>query len=405
MRLVAICCAVACALGGIVRADKRGDAERYFAYGEKAYRAQSFGAAAANFERAYAALALPEIAFSAAQAHRRQYRVDHDPKHVKRAIELYNKYLEAFKEGHRVADAADALEELDRELAKLVRAGAKMDGLVDKPRTWVGIDVSFGADETRHAMHEVADAPATQGGAASAWIDGKQVKLFEEVDVKPGEHELRAEADGYVASRKIVAIGDGQGQLFTLELAPKPARVAIRAERGTQIALDGRAQGAAPMPPLDVPAGKHVLGFAHLGRVPVVRELVVRRGQELALDGKLAMTTRRRVVPWIVGTASGLAVVAAVSGIAAAVLTHDAWVLERRFNAGNAQPSDLASYHDDQQWRDWSRATAIGTGVTAVLLGGLAALLFYTDNPSPERARVMPAVAPGGVGVSLTGRF
>ena len=70
--------AIALVLGsvGLAAADNRVDAERYFRNGEKAYRAQNFEGAAANFEEAYKALAIPEIAFSAAQAYRRQYRVD-----------------------------------------------------------------------------------------------------------------------------------------------------------------------------------------------------------------------------------------------------------------------------------------------------------------------------------------
>ena len=52
-------------------------------------RRQDFAAAATDFEQAYKALPLPEIAFSAAQAYRRQYQVDAKPSHVARAIELY----------------------------------------------------------------------------------------------------------------------------------------------------------------------------------------------------------------------------------------------------------------------------------------------------------------------------
>ncbi|MEO8552544.1 MAG: hypothetical protein ABI678_21350, partial [Kofleriaceae bacterium] len=45
-------------------ADDRQTAERYFRAGSVAYSAQSFAAAAADFDEAYKAMPIPEIAFS-----------------------------------------------------------------------------------------------------------------------------------------------------------------------------------------------------------------------------------------------------------------------------------------------------------------------------------------------------
>lgn len=84
-------------------------AERHFHAGERAYKAQNFGAAAANFEEAYKALPLPEIAFSAAQAYRRQYRVEPKLEHARRSVELYRVYLDQVKTGGRVGVAADSI--------------------------------------------------------------------------------------------------------------------------------------------------------------------------------------------------------------------------------------------------------------------------------------------------------
>src|ERR1044071_6371401 len=69
-------------------------AEQYFRAGAKAYAAQNFAAAVANFDEAYKALPLPEIAFSAAQSYRRLYRLDPQPQYVRRAVELYRAYLD-----------------------------------------------------------------------------------------------------------------------------------------------------------------------------------------------------------------------------------------------------------------------------------------------------------------------
>src|SRR5262245_17667713 len=97
------------ATGAPARADNRGEAERYFRAGAKAYAAQSFAAAAADFDEAYKQLPLPEIAFSGAQAYRRLYRVEPKPEYLKRAVELYRVYLDKVKTGGRVGDAADSL--------------------------------------------------------------------------------------------------------------------------------------------------------------------------------------------------------------------------------------------------------------------------------------------------------
>ena len=51
----------------------------------RAYAAQNFEAAAADFYEAYKALAMPEIAFSAAQAYRRLYRIDREQRQRKMA--------------------------------------------------------------------------------------------------------------------------------------------------------------------------------------------------------------------------------------------------------------------------------------------------------------------------------
>jgi hypothetical protein len=57
----------------------RQEAEQFFRAGERAFKNNSFQAAAEMFERAYATLPLPAIAFSAAQAYRLQYALDADP--------------------------------------------------------------------------------------------------------------------------------------------------------------------------------------------------------------------------------------------------------------------------------------------------------------------------------------
>ena len=89
----ALCLLFLMCLARPAAAEDRAEAERFFRLGADAYKEGKFDAAAANFDRAYEHLKAPEIAFSAAQAHRLQhqarrlqYPADHDAAHLKRAV-------------------------------------------------------------------------------------------------------------------------------------------------------------------------------------------------------------------------------------------------------------------------------------------------------------------------------
>src|SRR5262245_1021118 len=164
-------------LAGVAHADDKTEAERYFRAGAKAYTAQNFAAAVADFEEAYKALPLPEIAFSAAQSYRRLYRIDPQPRHVARSVELYKVYLDKVKTGGRVGDAADNLAEMERELDKLKARGAKLvDKEVEHTRLGVTVNIGDRAPEA-NMLREIADAT---GDAALAGvhvtIDKKRVE-------------------------------------------------------------------------------------------------------------------------------------------------------------------------------------------------------------------------------------
>src|SRR6185312_12505772 len=169
-----------------------------------AFAAQNFGAAATDFDEAYKALPLPEIAFSGAQAYRRLYRIDSKPEYVKRAVELYRIYLDKVKTGGRVADAADNLADMEHELDKLEHEGAKF-GSTESSHTRLGVSVTTGGDAG--AVTEIGDATGTQTRGLHATIDGKDVEPFALVDVDAKEHTLAATADGYLpAEKKVVAV-------------------------------------------------------------------------------------------------------------------------------------------------------------------------------------------------------
>jgi hypothetical protein len=379
-------------------------AERHFRAGAKAYAAQSFAAAAANFEEAYKVLPLPEIAFSAAQAYRRLYRIDRQPQHVRRAVELYRAYLDQVKIGGRVGDASDNLAEMERELDRLEALGARTR-MTATPQTRLGVSVSLASPGLAREAHqvgalaEIADVTGELFEGVTVQLDGQRIEPFALVEVAPGDHVIAVTAEGYLPVEKRQRAIDGVSSLVEVELVPRPARVAIRTERGARISIDGR---VAAGPTLELPAGTHRLAITRRGRLAWSHELDVGRGDELVLDAPLVKTARRRAVPWVLGGAGVLAFGAAGSTIGAVIADGRASELQARLAAGNAPPSDGDAYDRERDRRDRFRTSALVLGGAALIAGVAGGALYWFDTPPTH---VAPVVGPGTVGVSAVGRF
>ncbi len=381
------------------RADDRAAAERLFRAGEKAYQAQNFLAAAQDFDHAFAALPLPEIAFSAGQAYRRQYRVEPKVDYALRAVELYRKYLDKVHIGGRVADAADALAEMQHEVDRLVKAGAKVSPEVAAESTQLGISVGLGDTGRGGGTHEIEDAVVRGGPQITVTIDGKRVEPYAPNNVVPGDHAIHVEAPGYAPIDKHEAVIQGTSTMREIELVPLPAHVAIDTEANARLAIDGRPAGSAPHAPLELAAGKHLIAITHRGREPIARELVVTNGQEVALHEPLAMTTRRRTVPWVIGSAAGLGVLTLSFALGALHFDHDASGDLAQIRQGNASASVLQSYDDARSHRDELTTGMWISGGAALVTAAIGGALYFFDNPSEVH------VVPFGAGAGITARF
>jgi hypothetical protein len=362
-------------------------AERHFHAGERAYKAQNFGAAAANFEEAYKVLPLPEIAFSAAQAYRRFYRVEPRLEYARRAVELYRAYLDQVKTGGRVGIAADSIGEMQREVDKLVAAGAPAAQAAEVERTRLG--VSPDADDVK----------------LTTSIDGKPVPPFQMMDVEPGPHVVRVEAEGYRTYEATERVVKGASMVAEVVLQPRPARVAIETEAGARVRVDGRLVGTAPLAAFDLPAGKHLVTLVRSGRVAVSRDIAVARGQEVKLAAPLEKTARRHAVPFV---ATGAVLLAgfSLSGLAFALLEDSrADAQLKAIRVGDQRPEAADRYDQLITRRNEVLTGTIITGGISLAIGGIAAALYWTDRPSDEDVRVAPAIGAGGAGVTVLGRF
>ncbi len=390
-------------LSSAAHADKK-LAAAYFRAGEKAYLAQNFEAAAENLDAAFKELPAPELAFSAAQAYRRAHRVKSNVAHVARSIELYKFYLSKVTEGGRVADAADNVGEMERELVTL--GGVKAAAPVEQ-KTRVALTVTLIGLDTAVAMRELEDRRASTAPQITAVtrLDGVVVKPDQMIEVTPGPHVVRAEAPGFAPLERTHDVAAGKSELVELELQPLPAKLSITTEKGARVSVDGRGIGTAPVAPVELPAGRHTFTIIRTGREPVAREVVLERGQSLTVNEKLAPTERRRAVTWMIVGGGVLALFTTTTAIAA---IHEDGVAEghlRELAVGNQDPALRNSYASARDLRNQLRTSAYIAGAATITVGIVAVALYYFDNPSAEGLRVTPIATSTGGGAALIGRF
>ena len=354
--------ALAAATPRAARADAKHDAEALFRVGQQAFDAAQYDHAADAFEQAYDKLALPAIAFSAAQAERLQYFADHQPRRLARAIELYHLYLTGEPDGPRRGDAITLLAQIEPLLGAMKAAGA------------LG-DMEPVAKET--SMMVVADVPG-----ARATIDGGEPAATPLTrDVAPGDHAIVVTADGYEPFEITQpALPD---HMFPVEahLVAKAAHLVVRASDGAHVSIDGRLAGDAPLAALEVPAGSHLVAVWSRGHDPFQREVKLARGATLQLDAALPATTQRKVARWLLVGGGVAAAVAVVSGVAALSADSDASSLLAKLRAGNAPADTVTAYQNARDSRDARATTAEvfgGIALTAALTG---VALYLFDEP------------------------
>ena len=416
-RVVVVVCVLLAAIAPAYAEDKA-SAEQLFRIGADAYRAGNFDAAASNFDRAYELFAAPEIAFSAAQAHRLQYQADRNPTHVKRAVELFEAYIANAPGGGKRKDALAHLERLRDVLAKLEASGAKVAAVVPQtPAVYVSVPI--------------VNALIT--------VDGKAVERYTSIEVEPGEHVVAVSADGYFPEQRRIPVAKGQ-VIVPIELKPRPAMLAITSEPGARVVVDGRPAsrseakrlgvGTLPASPvgrgatpgvasprnttrstLEVAPGKRFVTVYARGRELATRELELAPGQELTLDVPLHATTRRRAVPYVAAGA-GVLLVGTLAAATVAVAADFA-AADLRDSSGALDAADSARYEQLRERRGSFRTVGFLAGAATLAGAGVALWMYYADTPSSDDLgrpveRANGGFAPiilGGLGLGYAGGF
>ncbi len=371
------------------QADNRADAERLFRAGEQAFNASQYIEAAQAFERAYEKLALPSIAFSMAQAYRLQYFVDKDARWLKRAVQLYRQYISTLKTGGRRADAVANLAELEPILGR-IEARGKVEAVVVEQKTKLLV---------------------TSQVEAQVSIDGGELQPLPLAKELPaGKYKIVVQAEGYFPFREDREVFEGQFRVVEVVLKPKPAVVAIQAESGAAISIDGRPVGATPLKPVEVSEGRHFMTISRRGRLAYSREFVAKRGEAISIEASLAMSGQRKAALVTMGGSGLLFLVGGGFALAALRADTDASdILKQADQGGGLTPSQLGSYEEARTHRNDRLTTVYGVLGAATVTTVVGVLLFYMDSPEPESPEpgsltLLPVVG-ATTGMVMSGQF
>lgn len=376
-------------------------AKASFKAGANAYAAGDYLAAIQGLEAAYALTPLPAIAFSLAQAERKQYGVKKEREHLERALSLYRRYLEQEPEGPRKNDALLAIAELNSQAVSAAPSDAQT-----KPQ----------ARPTRLMI--VSDTPG-----ARITLDGgprSSSPLIREV--LPGRHRAHVEAPGYYdAEREVVALS-GELILSELRLAERPTSLYVWAPAGSAVYVDGVyvAEGGA-LATIPLAAGGHQLLVAQKGRRVVRRDLRMKRGQTHTEYVTLEPTTQRRLSEYLFiggGLALGAGVVLSAFAVRSENRAENFLALQNQHRI--VGPSQLVAYNAQIVSRTRYR-TAAAIGIASSLGFFITGLFLHElDQPSlagatrprtvadaklEPRVDFSPVIATGDLGASLQLHF
>jgi PEGA domain-containing protein len=349
-------------------------AKESFKAGATAYGAGEYLAAIQAFEAAYALTPLPPIAFSLAQALRRQYFADRNPVHLRRAVELYRRYVEEVPLGGRRADALDALSQLEPLLA--AQPATESAALTpSQPQRQTRVMITSETPQARLSLDRSEPAPSP---------------LIREVT--PGKHGVVVAAEGfYSAEREITAV-DGELVLVDVPLRERPSTLVIRTHDDADVYVDGNfVSKAGEGLTLGLSSGRHHVSVAKNGHRVWSRDLDLERGKTRVLDISLPPTAQRLASSYFFiggGAALGAGLVFSAFAIRA---ENRAEEFLGYHAVRNVTPAELSEFEDAIEDRGRFRAaTALCWGASlGLFITGF--ILHEADAPDPQELFRVPS--------------
>ena len=379
-------------------AQTAGEVERAkasFKAGATAYAAGEYLAAIQALDAAYALTPVAAIAFSLAQAERRQYFASHERVYLDRAITLFRRYVDQVPSGGRRADALEALSQLEPLAA--TSAGVPTRSAPD-------------GDTSRTRLMITSDAPGAllslDGGTPAA------SPLIREVE--PGQHKVDVSADGFFGEQRQVTAIKGELIPEAVSLRERPSLLTLSIPSGAEVFVDGTfATRGGERVSLELPSGSHRVAIAESGHRVLVRTLELERGKSQDLRVTLETTRQRKAAVVLLITGAAALGTGAVFGALAVRAEDRAQDFLTRQAQGNVTSGDLSSYESNVTDRGRYRAA---TGISLAASAGLfitAFFLYELDRPSAEQTsrlakspiRVAPVALPSGGGAVLHAAF
>jgi tetratricopeptide (TPR) repeat protein len=361
-------------------------AKEYFRAGAAAYAAGDYLAAIQALESAYAITPLPAIAFSLAQAERRQYFASREAARLARAIELFRLYLDQVKSGGRRADATDALAQLEM----LAAASGKASG---------GTGAQAQQESAKTRLMVSCEAPK----ATISLDGGKPVPSPLIAEVTPGKHALTVTAPGFFTETRSARAVAGSLVPVEVELRERPAIVFVRARADADLYVDGAFAGRVGTGRrLELASGPHLVSVAKNGRKVVRMETELGPGEVKTVEPKLEWTGERRAAMALFVT-SGAAFGGGMFLTALAIREENRaeGILGRKASS-NIGPGDLTDYDEAIQARGQYRAGAVASFAASAGALVTGVVLFAFDKPDlkevlPQRSkdRVRPELDVG----------
>ena len=344
-------------------------AKESFKAGATAYAAGDYLAAIQALDAAHQLTPLPAIAFSLAQAHRRQYFVDHEREHLERSIALFRQYIELSPTGSRRADALDALSQLEPLAATQPKA-----------------PVAGVAPSNVEAVRRTRVLITTEAPGARLVLDGGPAVASPLIhEVEPGKHHVRVEAPGFFPTERDVTAIPGELTAVPIGLRERPSTLGIWTPRDADVYIDGAfvsAGGDGLM--VQLSSGKHRLAVAKKGHQVALREVTLQRGKAQNIRVELEQTPQRITseVLFMAGGASLGASLVFSSFAIRAEGSAENFLGQREYR--NVSSAELTSYKNSILDRDRFQLAA---GVSLLASAGFfitGLFLHELDQPNPQ---------------------
>lgn len=369
-------------------------AKRAFERWRALYAAGKHAEAAEAFEEAYQARPFAQFLYNIGAAHEKNGD-------YQKAVAAYRRYL---AEAKNPSDGPATRKRIAVLEAEIRRRSDAPDGNTTAAPT------DLDAPDLRAATKtEIMVSSRTPD--ARAVIDGRSVETGVAVELPPGPHEIRVQAEGYVTATVTETAVAGRLVVATVNLKPRSARVSVISQPGATVEVGGRRMivpDSGELPRFPLRPGAHRIAVSKRGHAAIARLVEVTPDQALEMRVMLRTSAQRRTSYYVLGGAGVLAASAIATSIVAFLAENEAQDIDAKRGVEQLDRADREAFDDALARRDGFRIASyalLGGAAAAAIAGGA---LWWFDTPKPidePSMRVVPTTTGDGFGAAYTGSF